>query len=198
MSVPKLIVIAGANGSGKSTSAPAVIAPSLTFLNADDIAGTLTEIPSQKRELLAARRLFERWDELAEQRADFAVETTLASRTLAPRIARLQASGYQFHLVFFWLPSADLAVARVAERVRQGGHNIPENTIRRRYASGLQNFYALYQPLADSWSIFDNTALGQPRLVAIGQYQEVIHIYEPALWLQMQEYNRQWRSERCG
>ena len=89
-----------------------------------------------------------RLEELAQQRVSFAFETTLASRTLAPRISKLVEGGYRFHLVFLWLPNADLAVTRVANRVRSGGYDVPAETIRRRYAAGLRNFFSLYQPLS--------------------------------------------------
>jgi len=175
-------MIAGANGAGKSTNASAILPPSIPFLNADVIARGLPDTSFSNKDIQSARLLFEEWDELARQRADFAVETTLASRSLAGRVARLSASGYQFHLIIFWLASADLAIERVAERVRRGGHDIPSETIRRRYAHGLHNFFAFYQPLADSWSIFDNTTVGISRLVAIGQHRDIVQVYEPTVW----------------
>lgn len=178
---PQVFVIAGANGAGKSTSAPAILPPGMPYLNADDIAKELSET-SGNRDILAARLLFHQWEEWAAQRADFAIETTLASRSLSPRIANLQAAGFQFHLIFFWLASVDLAVARVAERIKRGGHAIPLETIQRRYSAGLRNFFALYQPMADSWSIFDNTPPGKSILVAIGKHQDIIQVYEPLVW----------------
>ncbi|MCY2996183.1 MAG: hypothetical protein NTY19_51290 [Planctomycetota bacterium] len=91
--------------------------------------------------------------ELAARRRDFAFETTLASRSLAPWLAELVRGGYEFHLVFLWLPSEDFAVQRVADRVRMGGHSVPEATVRRRYERGLRNFFRLYQPLAATWGM---------------------------------------------
>src|SRR5262245_55089260 len=101
--------------------------------------------------------MLERMDALAARGVSFGLESTLAARSLAPRLRNLISRGYEFHLVFLYLPSADLAVARVADRVRLGGHNVPEATIRRRYESGLRNFFSLYQPIATSWRIFDNS-----------------------------------------
>ena len=107
-------------------------------------------------------------EDLEAARADIAVETTLASRSLAPRIARLKQSGYRFQLLFMWLPNPEIAVSRVAERVRRGGHHIPEEVIRRRYVGGLHNFFERYQPMADSWRLYNNESLPKPRLIASG------------------------------
>ena len=101
------------------------------------------------------------------------METTLASRSLAPRIARLRRSGYEFRLVFLFVPNADFSVERVAGRVRQGGHHIPEETIRRRYMAGIKNFFALYRPLADSWAVHDTTKIGCPAVIARGRMDEI-------------------------
>lgn len=113
---------------------------------------------------------------------NFAFETTLASRTLAPRISELLVHGYQFHLIFLWLPSADLAVTRVANRARLGGHDVPEDTVRRRYAAGLRNFFNLYQPLAASWRVYNNSMDVGPRLIAIGRRSTIRKIVDSASW----------------
>lgn len=95
-------------------------------------------------------------------------------------------SGYRFHLIFLWLPSADLAVARVAERVRRGGHDIPEATIRRRYATGLQNLFTLYLPMADTWRVLQSLDGGILRPVASGKNGQT-NIYERNIWTQIKE-----------
>jgi predicted ABC-type ATPase len=95
--------------------------------------------------------------ELATQRENFAFETTLASRTFYPWIMSLKKQGYQFHLSFLWLSDEELAVSRVRGRVKMGGHDIPEGTIRRRYHAGLKNFFRLYKNIADSWRLYDNS-----------------------------------------
>ena len=117
----------------------------------------------------------------AMERRSFGFETTLASRSFGPRIRRLIAAGYECHLVFLWLPSADFAVARVADRVRLGGHTVPEETIRRRYRSGLRNFFSLYQTLTTTWRMHDNS-VHQPRLVASGAGRETLVANDVALW----------------
>jgi len=155
---PQVIVLAGPNGAGKSTSAPTLIAETLgitEFVNADVIAQGLSAFRRDSVAREAGRIMLTRLDELGRRRADFAFETTLASRTFAPRIAALRRAGYQFHPIFLWLPSADLAVLRVRRRVSEGGHDVPEETIRRRYKAGLTNFFRLYLPLADSWAMYN-------------------------------------------
>jgi hypothetical protein len=125
--------------------------------------------------------MLRRLDELAESGADFAFETTLASRSFAPWIAELQRSRrYSFHLVFLWLPSADQAIARVAERVRLGGHSIPSDTIRRRHARGIANFFALYRPIADTWAVYDNST--EARLIAKREHGRAEEILDPEAW----------------
>jgi hypothetical protein len=89
---------------------------------------------------------------------------------------------YAFHLIYLWLPSPEFAVARVAERVRMGGHNVPEETIRQRYHAGLKNFFKLYQPLADTWRMYDNSASGEPRLLSYGEHSNVIRVLDASIW----------------
>ena len=126
--------------------------------------------------------MLKRLKELAALRASFAFETTLASKSYAPWLAELRAAGYKLHLVFLWLPSADEALARVAERVRAGGHDVPENTVRRRYAAGLRNLHSLYLPLADTWQVVDNSVLRRPRVVAAGTSQGEARVVAPLTW----------------
>lgn len=178
--MPNLIVLAGPNGAGKSTVAPVLLQETLRineFVNADAIAQGLSAFNPEKVAFQAGRIMLKRLEELANQGADFAFETTLASRTFAPWIANLrQQTGYVFHLIFLWLPSPEMAIARVQQRVTEGGHNVPEKTIRRRYNSGIRNFFQLYQPLADRWRFYDNSNPAITRLIAsgIGIIEEVI------------------------
>lgn len=181
---PSVIVLAGPNGAGKSTAAPAVLRGRLAvtaFVNADAIARGLAGFAPETVAMQAGRIMLARLKELAVARADFGFETTLASRSFAPWLKSLVADGYQFHLVFLWLPSADLAVARVADRVKRGGHDVPEETVRRRHAAGLQNFARLYQPLATSWRLY-NAENPTRRLVARGTGSKVDEVRRPGLW----------------
>ena len=184
---PQCILIAGPNGAGKSTIASALLPDTVTFVNADEIAKTLPGYPSPGVEVQAGRLLLQRLDELAWQRADMTVETTLAGRTLANRIRQFQAEGYHFHLIFVWIPDADLSVARVALRVQSGGHHVPEETIRRRYRAGLVNFFGVYRPLADTWGVYRNIQIGKPELIAEGSAGGSEQVYLPDVWDTMKE-----------
>lgn len=146
---PQFIIIGGGNGSGKSTSAAVVLPGVIPYINADEIAKGLPEVEGESRDARASRILLNAMDEYQAQGKSFAVETTLASRSLAPRARRLQEVGYEFQLLLFWLASPEINIERVAERVRAGGHHILEEVIRRRYVGGLKNFFNLYLPLAD-------------------------------------------------
>jgi predicted ABC-type ATPase len=182
---PNLVVLAGPNGAGKSTTAPALLKGTLgveEFVNADIIAQGLSAFRPEQVALQAGRILLRRLKKLANRRVNFAFESTLASRTFAPWIARLQATGYAFYLVFLWLPTAAMAQARVKERVRLGGHDIPAATVRRRYQAGLRNFFQLYRPLANGWELFDNSEIAGPRLVTFGERGAVQTIILPETW----------------
>ena len=178
--MPNLFVIAGPNGAGKSTSAPLLLTGSrhvAAFVNADDIA-----VSENVGEIEAGRIMLRRLDELARDGQDFAIETTLASRSLRPRIEALREAGYFFHLTYVWLPSADMAVQRVAARVRAGGHAIPEPVIRRRYERGLHNFFNLYMPIADAWQMVDNSSCDKRRPIAMRNPGGPIRVDDPELW----------------
>ena len=125
--------------------------------------------------------MLRRLAELTRERRSFGFETTLASRTFAPKIRSLVSDGYHFHLVFLWLPGADLAVERVADRVRLGGHNVPEETVRRRYRSGLRNFFEIYRSLTTTWRMYDNSRQ-QPRLIAFGEGPQTRSVNDADSW----------------
>jgi predicted ABC-type ATPase len=182
---PAVIVLAGPNGAGKTTSARTLLAETLsvmTYVNADVIAQGLAGFDPDSAAVEASRIMLERLRELAVQRADFAFETTLAARTYAGWLRELQQDGYRVHLEYFWLVSADLAVARVAERVRQGGHNVPEATIRQRYRRSLENFFTIYRPLVDSWRVHDNSGLASHNLVAFRPTETQETVVNDAMW----------------
>ena len=179
------MVLAGPNGAGKSTAAPYLLRGALgvtEFVNADVIAQGLSAFAPEAVALTAGRIMLARLRELARQRVSFAFETTLASRSFAPWLAELVRSGYALHLVFLWLPSADLAVSRVADRVRLGGHDVSEEIVRRRYDAGLVNFFALYRPLSTRWRFYDNSPGGRPRLVAAGRGAVSTRVVDRTLW----------------
>ena len=130
----------------------------------------------------AGRIMLARLKELAASQADFAFETTLAARSFAPWLAELKVAGYQIHLIFLWLPTPEMAIARVASRVRRGGHNIPGDVIRRRYYGGLQNFFQLYRPVVDTWRMFDNSNRSGYELVAQQLPNSELLVENPAIW----------------
>lgn len=157
--IPRAVLIAGPNGAGKTTFAREYLpdepdAP--RFLNADLIAAGLSPFDPDRAALRAGRLLLALVDEAVARRESFAVETTLSGSGYARAIPTWKAAGYRVTVLFLRLPSEDVAIARVAERVRQGGHDIPVPTIRRRFHAGWRNFQTLYAPLADEWLLFDN------------------------------------------
>jgi predicted ABC-type ATPase len=129
-----------------------------------------------------------RLDELARQRVDFAFETTLSSQSLAPWLRECQAVGVDVQLLYLWLPSPDLAVARVAARVRAGGHGLAESDIRWRYWRGRDNFLELFLPLANTWEVYDNSE-SEPRLVVFGGQTESTTVIVSEVWQQLNEKN---------
>lgn len=178
---PQAIILAGPNGSGKSTAATILLPPDLTFVNADMIAQELSGQPGTSADINAGRALLDRVEQLELARRDFAFETTLATKMLQSRVKGWQEAGYQTHLVFMWLPSPDLAVERVLGRVRDGGHHVPEETVRRRFVSGLRLFFRAYRPLVESWRMYDNSTL-TPRLIAKGAADGSLRVEQAEIW----------------
>jgi predicted ABC-type ATPase len=123
-----------------------------------------------------------RLHQLAHHHVSFAFETTLASRSFAPWLAMLVSSGYAVHLVFLWLPSVEVAVERVADRVRLGGHGVPSDVVHRRYHAGRRNFLTLYRPLATTGRVYDNSVGPGPRLIAYGQFGAADRIEDAEVW----------------
>lgn len=185
---PKIIVIAGANGAGKSTLAPHLIKDRLgliDYINADMIANGLLGFHPEKGAIEAGRIMLKHLQTLAKQRICFAFETTLASRSFAPWIEKLIRQNYEFHIFFIWLQDVEIAIQRVKERVRLGGHNIPEQDIRRRYVRGVYDFFTLYKSLAGTWSVYDNT-VSKPVLLAKRTIDGIEIIYQSDLWQKFQ------------
>jgi len=178
---PVVVVLAGPNGAGKSTMAAQLLVDVLVaeFADADVLASAVPR--SNTMALSAGRVMLTRLNELASARESFGFETTLASRSFAPRIRGLISDGYHCHLIFLWLPSAELAVARVADRVRLGGHAVPDATIRRRYHSGQRNFFDLYRSLTTTWRMYDNST-HEPRLIASRASTGTVTVNDVVLW----------------
>ena len=155
----KIVIIAGPNGAGKTTFAREFLpneAHCPIFINADLIAAGIAPFMPEQVSIKAGRIMLSEITEHVAKDNSFAFETTLSGLSYARAIPKWRAKGYHVKLIFLQLPNADTAIARVSERIRHGGHNIPEATIRRRFDAGLKNFKQIYQPLVDVWLHFDN------------------------------------------
>ena len=164
---PRCIVIAGPNGSGKTTFAKEYL-PRETdvvhFVNADLIAGGLSPLRPELAARQAGRLVLRELTRLANTRKSFAFESTLSGRTYLRLLRKWKLSGYRIEIVFLSLPSVHLALQRIASRVRQGGHNVPRSDVIRRFDRSSRNFHTLYRPLADGWAIYDNSG-SSPQLL---------------------------------
>lgn len=172
--MPKIIIIAGPNGAGKTTFAREFLpneAACPIFVNADLIAAGLSPFSPDTATVRAARIMLEQIVEHVRRKESFAFETTLSGVGYARRIPEWQALGYRVELFFLSLPEPEDAISRVALRVRQGGHDVPEAVIRRRFASGLGNFKRIYRHLVDAWAMYDNSG-NEPKLLDWGERDE--------------------------
>ena len=172
-------IIAGPNGAGKTTFAREFL-PSYVhcreFLNADLLAAGISPFDPDMAAIAAGRVLLARMKELIRHGKDFGFETTLAGKTYLSILCNMKEQGYRLHLFYLWLPTAELAVSRVAHRVAHGGHNIPEDVIRRRFNAGSTNLLDAYLPLFDTWLLFDSSKL-PPHKIA-GYHGKRIEVLE--------------------
>ncbi|MHC5672562.1 zeta toxin family protein [Nostoc sp.] len=185
--MPNLYIIGGANGSGKTTAALQILPYFLEvfeYVNADEIAAGLSPFNPESVASQAGRLMLERLETLVNAEADFAFEITLVARNFARFLRESKNKGYIINLIYFWLQSPELAIARVCRRVESGGHNIREDTIRRRYERGRSNLINLYLPICDTWIIYDNSG-SEPLLVAASHINQETIIYEPQIWNQI-------------
>jgi predicted ABC-type ATPase len=183
--VPLVVVLAGPNGAGKSTSAPYLLKDALAvdeFVNADTIAQGLSAYRPDAAAVTAGRVMLERLRALANLRRDFAFETTLSGRSHARWLRELQRAGYRTHLIFLSLPSAELAIARVADRVRRGGHHVSDAVVRRRFVAGLRNLFSVYMHAVDAWTIYDNADVVSPHLVASRAFGAATIVADAEAW----------------
>jgi len=176
--MPKLYIISGCNGAGKTTASYALLPEMLDcseFVNSDEFAKSLSPFDPSKASIHASRLMLMKIRYLLKRQQDFAVETTLATRTLLKTAKMAQEAGYTITLLYFWLNSPELAVERVRARVEAGGHNIPEDTVRRRYNTGIYYFFNLYAPICERWILADNSQIPF-RVIAEGSKDEAIII----------------------
>ena len=172
---PKVYIIAGPNGAGKTTFATKFLphyVECMEFVNADLIASALSPFLPDRAAFRAGRLMIEQIHSLADSRVDFGFETTLAGRGYVRLLNNLKDRGYQIHLFYLWIHSIDVALERIAGRVKMGGHNVPEDVVRRRYDKGISNFSRLYQPLTDFWAIYDNST-DTPHLIAYKEHDKL-------------------------
>lgn len=182
--MPNLYIIAGCNGAGKTTASYTVLPEMLhckEFVNADEIAKGLSPFQPETVSFQAGRIMLQRIDELIEQRVDFAFETTLTTISYQRTIQLAKKSGYKISLLFFWLNNVNLAIERVKIRVSEGGHNIPEDVIIRRYHKGILNLLDIFVDLCEFWIVIDNS--NRPySLIAEGSLNNEPIIHNSEIW----------------
>lgn len=158
--MPRLYIVSGCNGAGKTTASYTLLPEMLEcrqFVNSDEFAKGLSPFNPEGASIQASRYMLMRIRYLLQRKEDFGIETTLATRSLLNTVRAAQAEGYYVTVLYFWLNSPDLAVKRVKARVAAGGHNIPEETVRRRYRVGINYFFNDYAPICDRWILADNS-----------------------------------------
>ncbi|MBQ9200857.1 MAG: zeta toxin family protein [Bacteroidales bacterium] len=185
-----LYIIGGCNGAGKTTASYTVLPKILhckEFVNADEIARGLSPFNPESVALEAGRLMLQRINTLINQGVSFSIETTLATKSYIHLVRQAQGEGYRVMLLFFWLNSPELAMKRVAERVSKGGHNIPDNVVRRRYSAGIINLFNLFINQVDYWDIYDNSVFPRKQIACGGKNAEAV-IFEKKLFAKIQEY----------
>lgn len=189
----QLYIISGCNGAGKTTASYTVLPDVLEckeFVNADEIARGLSPFNPESMAIEAGRLMLQRINELLKNQQNFSIETTLATRSYTRLVHRAQEQGYKVNLIYFWLSSPDLAIQRVAQRVRNGGHDIPKEVVLRRYQAGIDNFFNIYMLCVDYWLLADNSET--PRIiVAEGGRGMKMHIHHIERFNKIQSYVRE-------
>ncbi|NMH25607.1 zeta toxin family protein [Flavobacterium solisilvae] len=183
MKEKNIYIIAGCNGAGKTTASFTILPEILDckeFVNADEIAKGLSPFQPEKVAFEAGRIMLERIETLLKSNENFAFETTLSTKTYKQKLIQAKTNGFKVKLLFFWLPTIEMAINRVAVRVSEGGHNIPTEVIARRYSRGIENLFKIYIPLCDSWMLFDNEE--NPEIIAKGLINEEIEVFDNNKW----------------
>jgi predicted ABC-type ATPase len=187
----KILMVAGPNGAGKTTMTLELISDRTMvdeFINADEIAKGLAPLHPESKALEASKLMIRRLKELLEINKSFAFETTAAGTNYVKHLKEAKARGYEVNLTFLWLASPEEAVKRVAQRVKQGGHDIPEETVKRRYYLGLKNLLIHYLPIADIANIMNNSSEeAKRRLIASKNKNGYLNIIDTKIWQQMEK-----------
>jgi predicted ABC-type ATPase len=190
-SIPLMIVIGGPNGAGKTTAAMAILPQALhllEFLNADEIAKGLSPLNPTSVRIQSSRLLLERANLFIKNKTSFGFESTLAAGNAPEKLIRqAKAQGFMVVVLYFWLSSPQLAMARVKQRVESGGHDIPEVDVYRRYERSVQNLNRLYLPLADFWLVYDNSGEELERIAQGEQESGLIRVYNESTWQQIRQ-----------
>lgn len=189
METKNLYIISGCNGAGKTTASYTILPEIIEckeFVNADEIAKGLSPFQPEKVAFESGRIMINRINELLKENESFAFETTLSTRSYRNKIIQAKKQGYTVTLLFFWLNNIELAKERVRIRVKEGGHNIPENVIERRYLKGIYNLFDIYLPIIDGALIFDNS-FGKHELIAHKMGTDVLEIIDSEKFKQLKK-----------
>jgi len=189
---PIFVILGGPNGAGKTTGALSILPLELRivhFVNADLIARGLSPLEPALADFDAGRMMLERMWELRNRQESFAIETTLASKSLVPFLRESKNVGYETRLIFVALDNPETAIRRVAIRVAKGGHDIPEETIRRRFYRGLRNFFNMYCEEVDHWTLLDNSG-DNWRIIATKNEQVGQQIFDADIWHNLEKKSR--------
>lgn len=189
METKNLYIISGCNGAGKTTASYTILPEIIEckeFVNADEIAKGLSPFQPEKVAFESGRIMINRINELLRENESFAFETTLSARSYRNKIIQAKKQGYTITLLFFWLNNIELAKERVKTRVKEGGHNIPEKVIERRYSKGIYNLFDIYLPIIDGALIFDNS-FGKHALIAHKMGTDVLEIIDSEKFKQLKK-----------
>ncbi|MEO8233648.1 MAG: zeta toxin family protein [Ignavibacteriota bacterium] len=193
--MPKIYLIAGCNGAGKSTAAYTMLPEMLNckeFVNADNIAKGISPFSPESVAFEAGRVMIQRIDQLVKNKIDFAIETTLSSRTYLYKAAEWKKQGYEIILIYIWLNSPTLAIERIKDRVNKGGHFVPDDVVKRRYYRGIKILFKHFTALCDYWLVVNNSH-EEPKMIAEGNNKLELEVFNSQIWSEIKDiYNEKY------
>ena len=190
--MPKIYLIAGCNGAGKSTVSFTMLPEMLEckeFVNADNIAAGISPFQPESVSFEAGRVMLQRIEQLVKNRVDFAIETTLASRNYFVKVKDWQAKGFEVNLIYFWLNDPLLAIERISDRVKKGGHSVPYEIVIRRYYRGIKNLFNYFISNCDYWLVVDNSK-ESPEMISEGIKNVELEVFNEQIWAAIKEIYR--------